>query len=320
MDSQRYEAAAEAILAHSDELFSALQTRLDRTLRQHTPAQTLTFDLVRNGRVIERIEPGVSLRFAHALFSVTSGRPLDGCDVVPAIATRIEREVEDVVRDFFGSEAVIGAVSEALLQELRRSGAAQQAYGDVFSENQEWLGRELRVLMDSSVTGSGAGWLIDATADQLHHFFQSAVGKKVLLVVAKTASSTAGKVLIVKGIQLAVAKLMASAAFRSALVAVIKKVGIGILVKTAIGKALLVLLAALGLAKIPVAWIILPAIAAFITYEYKTFPSKLADKLPPRIVQDLRERFDEINLSISRVIVDTLLAHLVDELTALRST
>jgi phosphate/sulfate permease len=106
---------------------------------------------------------------------------------------------------------------------------------------------------------------------------------------------------------------------KTTIITIIKKVGIGVLIKTAVGKALVALLAAVGIAHVPLAWIILPLIAAFLAHEYFTFPKKLAKKLPSEMRYAMSLRFGELNEKIAASATHVILAVLEKEITKVRT-
>jgi hypothetical protein len=132
-------------------------------------------------------------------------------------------------------------------------------------------------------------------------------------------ATTAGKIALKQVLTIVVKKVMASAAIKTAIVTIIKKVGVGVLVKTVVGKALVALLAAVGIAHVPVAWVILPLIAAFLAYEYFTFPEKLAGKLPAQVRAEMAIRFGTLNEKIAAAASRTIFSALERELTKVRT-
>lgn len=131
-------------------------------------------------------------------------------------------------------------------------------------------------------------------------------------------ATSAGKTLIIQTLQIAVAKVMASAALKAALVSLLKKVGVGILIKSAVGKALIAMLAVIGFANVPVFWILVPLLSAFLVYEYNTFPKKLAAKIPYEVERIIREQFDLIAEETAQQIFKDVLSEIAKQLTKVR--
>jgi hypothetical protein len=313
-----YRSIANAIQSQKGKLLPQLHEAVRKCLISLEPAEALTLRLTRGDETIKSLRPAATAEYAGALISFCRERQHEGYTVDSNVTPRVVAVVEEVLLSFYMSEAVGAAVTNAVLKEIRESDSVSGIVQREMVDNQEWLGRELKTLATIDTASSIAAQLTDATAQQIHHFLHSAVGKQMMAVIGKIMATSTGKTLIVKGVQAAVAKVMASAALKAALLTTIKKVGIGILIKTVIGKAILALLALVGIAHVPLVWIILPILAAFLVYEYNTFPEKLAQRVPGEVVRVIETKFGELNESIAKRIVGSLFGELVRELTKVR--
>lgn len=315
-----YQAISTAIQSRKGELLPRLESAVRASLSSLEPADALTLRLMRDDVEVRRLRPAASSEYAGALISFCREKTYEGYTVDSGVTPRVVAVVEDALLSFYTSDAVGNAVAEAVLEEIRAKSAVSSVVQREMAENGDWLAREIGTLAKLDTSTSIAGQLADATAQQIHHFFQTAVGKQIILVIGKVMATSAGKTLVVKTVQIAIAKVMASAALKTALLATIKKVGIGILIKTVIGKALIGLLALVGIAHVPLVWIILPILAGFLVYEYQTFPRKLAERVPTEVVRVIDGKFGELNDSIARSIVGSLFDEVVQQLTKLRDT
>jgi hypothetical protein len=320
MEEFDYRAISQAIQSRKDELLPALRSAVRGSLASLEPADALTLRLMSGDAEVRRLRPAASTEYAGALISFCREKPYNGYTVDSGVTPRVVAVVEEALLSFYTSEEMGSTVANAVLQEIRDKAAVSGIVQEEMGNNRDWLMHEINTLASLDTSSSIAGQLAEATAQQIHDFFQTAMGKQIVLVIGKVMATSTGKVLVVKTVQIAIAKVMASAALKTALLATIKKVGIGILIKTVIGKALVALLAIVGIAHVPVAWIILPILAGFLAYEYVTFPEKLADRVPDEVVRVIESKFGELNDSIARSIVGSLFDEVVRELTKLRDT
>jgi hypothetical protein len=313
-----HEAIARAIRAHKPELLATLRNDVRRSLLALTPGQALSLRLLRGDVEVRTLAPDVSATYGGALIAFCRGKQYDGYLVDSSVTPRVSGVVEASLLAFFTSEATAKAVSDAIVQELQSKAAVGTVLQGRLAEEKDWLSHELATLQNFDVSYSIAGQLVDVTAQQIHEFFRGAVGKQMMAVIGKVMATSSGKALLIKTMNVAIAKVMASAALKSALLTAIKKVGIGILIKTAIGKALVALLAVVGIAHVPLLWIILPILAGFLVYEYNTFPAKLAERIPDEVVRIVDSKFGELSDTVARGTALSIMDEVVKELTKVR--
>lgn len=314
-----HETIARAIRANKGKLFADLRRDLRASLLAMSPTQALTLRLMAEDVEMRTISPGPNAKYAGAMISFCRGEKYEFCTVDSAVTPRVAAVVESTLIAFFSSEGIAKAIADSVLQELQKNSPTTNLVLAEISENQNWLGYELSTLANLNLSYSIAGQIIDTTAQQIDEFFKSAVGKQLMAAIAKMLATSSGKILIVKTLNVAIAKVMTSAALKTALLATIKKVGIGILIKTAVGKALIALLALVGIAHVPVVWIILPILAAFLVYEYFTFPEKLAGRIPDEVTAIVDSKFGELSDTVARGAVMSILDEVVKELVKVRT-
>ncbi len=306
---------ASAIAERREALFTDVRSHVRQTLASMSPRETLTFRLM-EGEIERRvIAPSASEDYVRSLIAFTRGKTYLDRTVDSAVTPRTMEAVSEAVLRFYASEAISGVIAQSIMDQIERSEVANHAARELTAENARWLKKELVIATHLQGAHSIAGQAVDAAAGAVQQFFHTAVGANILAVLAKVMSTAGGKLMVTKGLQLAVGKVMASAAAKTMIVSVIKKVGIGVLLKTVIGKAVVGAFAAVGLAHVPLVWILLPLIAAFLVYEYQSFPSKLADKVPAEVERVLLGEFDTLNRSVSEAIVVAVLSQAADYVT-----
>lgn len=308
-----------AIQSQRDKLLPRVHGAVRDSLSSLEPAEALTLRLLQGEKQIRVLRPAASAEYAGALIAFCRSKDYSGYAVDSGVTPQVVTAVENCLLDFYTSDAVGNAVADAVIKEMQEKGAVATTVREELAENRDWLQHELSILNNLDAGTSIAVQLSDAAAHQMHHFFQTAVGKQIILIIGKIMATSTGKMLVIKTVQIAVAKVMASAALKAALLTTIKKVGVGLLIKTAIGKALLALLAVVGLAHVPLVWIILPVLAAFLAYEYHHFPGKLSAQVPDEVVRVIDAKFGELNDTIARNILDALLKEMVSQLTTVRT-
>ena len=309
---------ADAIAKHKNELFRKINHDTRQSILKLTPKECLTFILELKGNKVRKYKPEASEEYAGAMIAFCRGKQYRGYNVESEVTGVVIKTVETSILDFYGSEGICKSVSDAIIEEIFKYGAGTSIIKHEILEKKNWIGREISVMTHDTTAYSIAGTVIDAATQQIGDFFQSTVGKQVVLAISKMLATTSGKIAVMNAVKVAVMKVMASAALQTVLVNFIRKVGVGILIKTAIGKALIALLAVIGIAHVPLVWIILPLIAVLLVYEYNTFPSKLADKIPSEVSNIIKGQFDEMNKVMSESIFSAITEKMTDELTKVR--
>lgn len=307
----------EAIAEHKCQLLDALESAVGSTLGNLTPSEALTIRLVSGESTLRRIAPGATIEYARALLAFMRQREFNGCEVDSAVTPVVLDVVEKQVIAFYSSHDVTEAIIAGIVEQVHGMSDPTDAIRSEIRENLDWLRKEYTALtVDSSY--SLAGTLIDVSAHHIQEFLSSATGKVIVAGIVKAMSTTWGKIALQRLLTAVIQKVMASAALKSAILTTIKKVGIGILIKTAIGKALVALLAAVGIAHVPIAWVILPIIGVFLAHEYFTFPRKLAERVPSAIRNAMNDRFGELNERITLAATHAIFTMLEREITKVR--
>jgi hypothetical protein len=214
--------------------------------------------------------------------------------------------IEKSIADFYATPEVTGEMASAIAERFEMVSGAATVVRDEVSGNARWLGKEMSDLLRTGFHENVSSGMAISLGQTVHQFIGSAAGKAMLSTMTKAMAGGMGKVLVTK-IASIVASVVGSSAFHTAVVAVVKKIGLTVLVKTVVGKAIIALLALLGISTtVPIAWIILPLIAGLLVWEYKTFPEKLANKVPGEVVTAIRSKFDQLNESVSASVIESV--------------
>jgi hypothetical protein len=305
-----HETIKNAIASKKDILLQDIYDSVQKKLRSLSPSEALSFRLMDGEQEVKTISPALTKEYAGSLIAFSRGKKFNSQDVDSAVTPIVTAVIEESLIRVFSSEQMSQVITEAVLEEFGKNNVSQNAMHSEIKNQQTMLKNELIAITHQHTAHSIAGSLIDISAQQIHDFLVSSVGKQLMLGVSQLMATTAGKVLVLQILKVTVAKVMASVALKTVLLSAIRKVGVGILIKTAIGKALIALLAVVGLAHVPAIWIILPVLAGFLAYEYNTFPDKLAEKIPKAAVAIINEKF----LDISDVVAKSAAMHIFDEM------
>ena len=246
-----------------------------------------------------RIEPTASIEYVKALFAFVRGKPHEGEELDSAITQPIVEATQAALIESLNSDLVQAAI--------RRSIAPEHTVG---TEIRATVDKEAKWIINEAVSASGIhplgplGDQVSAFAsERAAEILHSALGKTVIAAFAKIAVTAQGKVIIARLITTGAAKVAASTALKSVVLAAVKKVGVAVLVKALVVKILATLLPAVIAAKIPVFWIVLPLIAAFIVHDMKKMPTKLAEVIPGKIAAQIRTAFPEIARDFAHLVL-----------------
>lgn len=313
-----YEAIEKAIRSRKEELFPALRSNIQQRLITMPSSEALTFRLLKGEREIKRVVPSATKEYAIILIRFCRSQSYDGYAIDSAVTPIVMATVESTLLSFFASDSIGESIADAISSQLSKQNPSTTALSKELATNTDWLKTEITTILNYSNADSIALQIVDLAGSQIQEFLASGIGKQLILAITKMMATSAGKTFIIQSLRIAVAKVMASAALKAALVSFLKKVGIGILIKSAIGKALIALLAVAGLGNIPVLWVLVPLLAAFLVYEYNTFPVKLSAKIPYEVERIIREQFDLIAKEIAEQIFKGVLAEMIKQITKVR--
>lgn len=227
--------------------------------------------------------------YVKRLIAFCRERPYDGNQLDSALT----RPVADRVAQQFESlyEDSSDGLAEAVLQFIMEDKVLSHSMADAVFASSAYAGSALR--------NRAASMLVD----QIRHFMHTSAGHSITTFVGKSVAATVSKpigmkmaALIIKSLstqlKVVIAKVIASGALKGIIAAAVKKFVIfavaGAVVKAIAAKFGISTMAAF-------AWVLIPVIAAYIIYEIHTFPRHLGEKVADQVVEELSERYGEVN-------------------------
>lgn len=277
---------------NKNKLYNAIEKRVKEDIEKMSVMHILTLVLKQNGEVVKTIKPGANKEYATVLIHFLQKKYYSSHEVDSYLTPIIMRTVEECILQYYSSKESIRVISNIFEKELKtvqsQIKVKKGALGG-FSKT-KYLSNNLKNEMLSSATDRFAPDII----------------ANLSTILAKTSSTT---------IMFIIAKVLSSTAVISILKPILFKVlstiSLSVLIKTAIGKALLALLGIAGAAAgIPVVWILIPLIAAFLTYEISNLPTKMAKAMPEQVIKSLDAEFGSMN----RMIVNEMIKELSYEI------
>lgn len=312
------EIAAE-IAKSQDALINKIESALNLSIGAMSPSESLTIRLMSNDCFMGEVKPEPSLRYAKALSAFMKGTPFESCDLDSSVTPIALSVCEQAIVEFYSSNEITTAISEAITRQLEEEAKTNQVLRQSISDNADWLKKEAVYTISNHTKTSIAVEATNLATDQITNFLHTTAGLHVMHAIHYALSTAAGKIALKEMIVIVVKKVSASAVLKTAIMTTLKKVSLAALMKTIIGKAMIAGMAAVGIAHVPAAWVILPVIGGFLIYEYKNFPSKLADKVPKEVGRMIRSRYTEINDGIIASIASNAFSSLIKEVTKPRS-
>lgn len=310
---------AKKIAEKKRELFHLIELRLEQRIRDMSPANTLTMRLMNGETCARTISPEASLEYAQCLIAFMKGNKFKSYTVDSYVTPIAVTTVENAIIEFYSSPEISNEIAQRIISALQASASINETLRNELKSNSEWLQKEAKFIINDKSISSVSIQVANFATDQMSELLQTAAGKKILLAISHSLSTTAGKIALKELILVAVKKVAASAALKSAIITILKKVSLAALMKTIIGKALLAVLALIGVAHIPIAWLLIPIIAGFLAYEYHQFPKKLSEKIPSEVTSSISGQFNDINTNIIQSIVRQSWQLIQDELTKPRA-
>ncbi len=234
--------------------------------------------------------PEVSVQYATALWCFIREQPFEGSDLDSKITAPIVKAAEEAVVRELNSEPARLAIFEALAP-------GQHVNAEIRSsvlEDAAWLRAEVLSTVGAEPAQLAAEQIARAAAENASAVLQTAGAQTVIAALIKASMTTSGKLALAKLVSASSAKLASGTLMKLAVAAGLKKVGIYILVKTTIVKLLIILFPAVAAMKVPVFWVFLPILGAFVYHQLKNVPSKLAATLPETVANEVGRKLPEI--------------------------
>lgn len=271
---------------------SAVENSVRTAILSTTARQIVTLRTA-SGQVLA---PAANVEYVKALWCFMRGTPYQDGDVESVINDTIMAAVQSALSGVLLSEKAFATmVASPQLPELAR--VIGPAARELTAEDVAWLRREFPAAMGLPGAETVQTKVAILAAENAALFFKSAVGVAALKVIAQLASTTAGKVLVVKLLNAAAAKAVASAAFKAMVLGFVKKAGLVMLIKAALGAAFVAGLPMHRLHRLPpllIPAVLLGLIGAFLAHDIWKMPQRLAETLPGQIGQKIGEQWGEL--------------------------
>jgi hypothetical protein len=311
-----HHAITQEILSKKSLLLLSVRNRVERDIRSLSPKSSLTFKLSRPGFNQRTVQPSASAEYARVLISFCRGEDFEKFTIESKVTEVTMQSIEAEFTKFFSSEGLSRDISNACISIITKLRPGHDSAHHEIRNFADQTKDDIKRLGKKQMRDTVVSTVSDATGEKLQAFLASSVGQNLVTSIGTTMATTTGKALIIKTLNIVVMKVMASAALKTAIIGMIKKVGIGFIVKSIIGKAIVALLAAVGLANIPLLWVLIPLLAGFFAYEYTKFPEKLADTVPQEVERVISEKFQLIADQIGAAVLDEVLTELSKKVSA----
>jgi hypothetical protein len=297
---------AELVSELGPKVRSSVSSAVRKSVLAASPAEVMTF--VTPGGT--RYAPEVSVDYVKALWSFVRGQDFDGRPLDSALTKPITAAVEGAIVIELNSDDARSIVSRAVTKSTEVNTDVRSTFAGGAELLAEQIGNYVGMFSGSAVADQVANAATGSAADILN----TTSGKMIVAGIVQVAGSASGKALISALVKSSAAKVAGATLLKAGVAAGLKKIGLVILIKAVIMKVLAVLLPGVVLAKIPIFWVLLPIIGAFIAHELSSMPKKLAEKLPGPVSEQVGGNFAEIAKSFSEMV----LADLVTEVARAR--
>lgn len=304
IDLMETEEISHLYLRDSPLLFSNISKSLAKDLAALNHQNLLTLRYVTEGGAYETLLPKANREYAQALLAFTISKKREGAGIDSYLTPLITKVIEDEFIAFYSDEKRLKEVLDIVekrLGAIREEYRMQSAlYENLDMENiQEFQKRHL-----------GAGKMTKFVLGKLSTETALEAFKRIAAILGKSSYKAVivnmGKTILSSGIV---------AFIKPIVLGVLAKIGLAAIAKSAVAKALAVIIGIGSVtASIPAAYILLPVVLAFLSYEIYALPKKLAVKLPPEISRKLEVDFKRINERIVEEMVGGLLMELEEQL------
>lgn len=255
------------------------------------------------GQILETFAPTPpNGRYVKALTAFVLKRGFEGKALDSGLS---DSTAEEVAAAFAGKlEVISDELTETMLPFLLRSevfvaslsGALAAAYRGTIphqmkSQLTSILTRKLKVALSQHVDTSSIAAVKMSIAKVVASSVASPLGAKMAAMVVHTLLTSLKPILI---------KLLASTALKAAILSKIK----AIIIASFLGAFIKLLAVKLGISTgVAFAWVLLPALLAWLAYEAMHFPEKLAANVAGDVAKDLESGFQQTGISIAEAMV-----------------
>lgn len=305
-----YKTIADKVALKKEELFAQLEKDVESAILKMSPAQTLSLCISDSTGRVQKVPMAAEKKYAKVLWCFLRDKDyeLDGVryKIESDVTLPILNQVEKTIIEFYSSSEVRGCIAAAISEAVSTSRIVRVSLGGGANEARKAIQKEVATKIANHAFSDVKSNVIKVVTNQVIAFMNTSMMQQIVHAVGTGVTAGAGKVLVSK-IAIVLSKSISAAALKSVVMSVVKKIGLTTIAKTAVGKAVAVALTALGLSANAVFFIaLIPVIAIVLAHEYRTFPKKLAKKVPEQIIRDVREHFDELNEQIVHNIMSEL--------------
>lgn len=269
----------------SGDIYSQVHSAVKHSALKCKASDVMTF-VSENGR---KYKPEADIDYAKALYHFVRQKPFNGSELDSGITEQIMSSVEGAVVKVLNSDkaktAIVGSVTGSSVQ------------GDLRTElkdDAKWFSNEMLTAAGVAPVGLVVDNITELMAQSSAEVVNSAAGKTIIASILGAATTTAGKAVITKLIAITTTKIAGSTVLKATVMGTLKKLGIAFLIKAVVVKVLAVAFPALVSMKIPLFWVLVPIIGAFLVREMLHLPKKLSEKLPNTVASEVRDNFPEI--------------------------
>lgn len=297
-----YNDIANKVASRKEELFRKVEDNVKSVILEMSPSQTLSFRIFNESGYSQNIQMSANRLYAKVLWSFLKNRDLekDGCmyKIESDVTTPILKCVERTIVEFYSCSETRESISSAIAESIRTSKIVQASVSKSAEEARMTIQNEVTMKMANQSLSGVRNEVISEVTNQVISFMNSNMMQQIVNTVGACVATGAGKIIMSK-IAIVLSKSISVAALKSVVMGVVKKIGLTTIAKTAVGKSVALALTTIGLSANAAFFVaLIPVIAGILIYEYKSFPKKLAKKVPLQIVSDLRLHFDKMNEQI----------------------
>ncbi|MGO1059718.1 hypothetical protein ACTL32_11360 [Planococcus sp. FY231025] len=294
------ETFSELYMRDSPLLFSSIKKTLEAELAALDHRKLLTLKLRKAGDIQRMLLPKPTREYTKSLLAFIANKPVDGFAIDSYLTPLITKVVEEQFIAFYSDEKRLKEVLAGVEKRLSEIQDEYEAHRLLYDN------LDLQKIMELREQETQAGKTAKSVLGKLTSETMVSAFKQVAAILGKASYK-------------AVILNMGKAIFSSGIVSFVKpivlgalaKIGIAAIAKTAVAKALALIIGIGSVAvSIPAAYVLLPVVAAFLTYEVYTLPKKLAAKLPLEISRKLEADFTEVNQRITEELAGSFLAEL----------
>jgi hypothetical protein len=260
----------------------------------------------KEGVVVQHLPMEAEKRYALVLLAFLRKKTYEGHEVdseltdstsevvAEAFSTRIEKDADRlaalIMPLILSDQRFAKAISEHLVS-LSQLPPMKQLQRKVTSILMHKLGVILSHTIDTTMTTAIKASVVKVAAASI----SSPIAIKITASIVTSLGAALKPILI---------KLLASAAFKAAIIAKVKAIIVG----SVLAAFIKIIGVKIGMgAGAAFAFILLPALIAWLIYEYRNFPEKLSTKVSESVATDMAANFEETSMSLAETLVERII-------------